>query len=323
MAPNNRNLVAARATSSESQYGVMEFMRDFPDDKTCLEWLWKRLYATSHDGKEALCKKCGEARSFHRIEKRPVYSCAVCGAHISPLAGTIFHKSSTPLHKWFYGIFLMSQTRCGISAKQLERELGVTYKTAWRMFNRIRKLLQDDTADLPLAGTVEMDEFYYGGRRRRSKGTRYSNKTPIFGMAERGGRVVAVTLDKANKAKVYPEIQKRVLPSATVYTDESNLYNDLKWRQRHHGRVKHSLEVYVAGDVHTQTIEGFWSLLSRGISGVYHSVSSKYLQDYLIEYAYRYNHREDSKPMFHGLLENVRRDDQVRHRLRLSDGSPS
>ncbi|MGI8707705.1 MAG: IS1595 family transposase [Actinomycetota bacterium] len=324
MAPNNRNKTAARAPSSESQYGVMEFMRDFPDDRTCLDWLWRHLY--SSDGTSAICPKCRTSRTFHRVMSRPSYSCAVCGHHIHPTAGTIFHKSSTPLNKWFYAIFLMSSTRCGISAKQLERELGVTYKTAWRIFNRVRKLLQDPDDDLPLRGHVEIDEFFHGGRRRSS--ARWKNKTPVLGMVERGGRVVATTMEHANKATIYPHIQRRVLPSATIYTDEAGYYDSL---HKHHGythkRIKHALEIYVAGDTHTNTIEGFWSLLARGIAGVYHSVSAKYLQDYLNEYSYRYNHRDDSKPMFQGLLENVRRDDLDRYGFRpdpgLASGMPS
>jgi transposase len=306
----------------------MEFMRDFPDDATCLDWLWRSLYAVyENDPSLAFCPKCQKQRKFHRVQSRPSYSCASCGHHIHPTAGTIFHKSSTPLHKWFYAVFQMSSTRCGISAKQLERELGVTYKTAWRMFNRIRKLLQDDTDDSPLTGHVEMDETWMGGRYRGGALRRYTNKTPVFGMVERGGRVVATTVDNVSKATLYPHITKRVLSSATIYTDEATYYKDLRSRGYDHKRIQHSLEIYVAGDTHTNTIEGFWSLLKRGISGVYHSVSAKYLQDYLNEYAYRYNHREDAKPMFLGLIESVRRDDLVRFDLpsrpRLADETPS
>lgn len=322
MPPVKRNERAHRAQSSDSQYTVMEFMRDFPDDATCLDWLWRHLY--SPDGKEAICPKCNQARQFHRVQSRPSYSCARCGHHIHPTAGTIFHKSSTPLDKWFYAVFLMSQTRCGISAKQLERELGVTYKTAWRMFNKIRQLLKDDEPDLPLRGTVEMDETWVGGRYRGGALRRYRNKTPVFGMVERGGRVVAVTVDKVDKARLYPHIQKRVLPSATIYTDEASYYRDLHKRGYDHKRIQHSLEIYVAGDVHTNTMEGFWSLLKRGISGVYHSVSAKYLQSYLDEYSWRYNHRDDAKPMFQSLLENVERPRRVdRFGFRLADEKPS
>src|SRR5207245_11600643 len=131
--------------------------REYPDDATCLDWLWRQNH--SPDGEHAECPKCGQERKFHRVASRPSYSCDTCGHHIHPTAGTIFHKSSTSLHLWFHAVFLMAQTRCGISAKQLERDLGVTYKTAWRMFRQIRSMLTQ--ADEQLSGKVEMDETYY------------------------------------------------------------------------------------------------------------------------------------------------------------------
>ncbi|MBA3290295.1 MAG: IS1595 family transposase, partial [Actinobacteria bacterium] len=126
MPPVNRNQ-PKRADSSESTYSLMEFMRDFPDDATCLDWLWRTRY--SEDGVHADCDKCATVRTFHRVQSRPLYSCAKCGKAIHPTAGTVYHKSSTSLHLWFYAMYLITSTRCGISAKQLERELGVTYKT--------------------------------------------------------------------------------------------------------------------------------------------------------------------------------------------------
>ncbi len=165
MPPVGRNN-PKRASSSESTYTVMDFMDDFPDDAACLNWLWRHLY--SEDGQHAECPKCGRVRRFHRVASRPSYSCDSCGQHIHPTAGTIFHKSSTSLRHWFHAVFLMASTRCGISAKQLERELGVTYKTAWRMFHRIRELLLDDGE--PLSGEVEADETYMGGRSKGRTG---------------------------------------------------------------------------------------------------------------------------------------------------------
>jgi transposase len=125
-----------RGAYSESTYSIMEFMREFPDDRTCLDWLWQQRY--SDDGSHAHCSKCGRERKFHRVTSRPSYSCDTCGLHIHPTAGTIFHRSATSLHLWFYAMYLMTSTRCAVSAKHLERELGVTYKTAWRMANLIR-----------------------------------------------------------------------------------------------------------------------------------------------------------------------------------------
>ena len=152
-----------RAASSESQYSLMEFMRAYPDDQTCLDFLWRNRYAV--DGSHAYCPKCNDERKFHRVKSRPSYSCDTCGRHIHPTAGTIFHKSSTSLHLWFYAIYIMASTRCGVSAKHLERELGVTYKTAWRMANLIRnKLMTVDQRRLH--GYVEVDETSVDARPR-------------------------------------------------------------------------------------------------------------------------------------------------------------
>jgi transposase len=142
-----------RGSASESSYSIMEFLQEFPDDRTCLDWLWRQRY--SQDGEHAHCTKCGQTRKFHRVKSRPSYSCDHCGLHVHPTAGTIFHKSATSLHLWFYAMYLMTSTRCAVSAKHLERELGVTYKTAWRMANRIRNVLMTQDDEPPLSGDVE------------------------------------------------------------------------------------------------------------------------------------------------------------------------
>jgi transposase-like protein len=288
------------------RYTIEDFNRNYPDEDTCLERLKNRRYP---DG--SACEKCGRETKYHRDADRKSYSCQWCGHHVHPTAGTIFHKSTTSLRLWYYAVFLMAQTRCGISAKQLERELGVTYKTAWRMFHQIRKMLTDD--DEQLSGTVEADETYVGGRRRGSKRGRPSkdsHKTPVFGMAERKGgdskgRIVAATVPDTRRKTVMPHIKKKVLPESMVYTDEYTVYDSLNREGYRHDRVHHAQEIYVAGDVHTNTIEGFWSLLKRGMAGVYHSVSACHLQGYLNEYVFRYNHRKDERPMFLTMLSRV------------------
>src|SRR5689334_3610734 len=188
MPPVNRNK-PTRAASSESEYTLMDFMRDFPDDATCLEHLWRTRFAP--DGEHTRCPKCNEVRSFKRYEtsqQRQSWTCTACGHHLHVLAGTIFEKSSTSLHLWFYAMYLMTSTRCGISAKQLERELGVTYKTAWRMANLIRNKLMEQTAEpLDSGNPVEIDETYVGGRRRGTKRGRpgaNSHKVPVLGIVQ-------------------------------------------------------------------------------------------------------------------------------------------
>lgn len=192
MPPVNRNQ-PKRAMSSESQYSLIEFMREFPDDATCLEWLWRNRY--SKDGKHADCPRCKcKNQTFTRYQtaqQRQSWTCNGCGNHLHPTAGSIFHKSSTSLHLWCYAMYLMTSTRCGISAKQLERELGVTYKTAWRMAKLIRqKLMTDDGEPLGRGNGVEADETYVSGKRRGKTGrpgTGDKKKTAVFGMVERKG----------------------------------------------------------------------------------------------------------------------------------------
>lgn len=186
MPPVDRNN-PTRAASSESRYSLMEFNRSFPDDAACLLWLWHNRY--SRNGTHAHCPKCDAERRFERYntsQQRQSWTCTGCGHHLHPTAGTIFHKSSTSLRLWFYAMYLMTSTRCGISAKQLERELGCTYKTAWRMAHLIRHELMGDDGE-PLYGTVEADETYIGGYRRATIG-RGVGKTPVFGMVERKGK---------------------------------------------------------------------------------------------------------------------------------------
>jgi len=314
MSAVNRNN-PKRAKSSDSTYTIMDFMRDYPDDATCLDYLWRKLH--SEDGETANCPKCGKARKFHRVKSRPSYSCDTCGHHIHPTAGTIFHKSSTSLHLWFHAVFLMAQTRCGISAKQLERELGVTYKTAWRMFNKIRSMLTQ--GDDPLSGEVEIDETFIGGKPRKGQirtdaGSKArmqdvraftENKAKVMGAVERGGRLSATIVPDRKASTLVPATKARVLPASVVYTDEFKSYRTLEREGYIHRRVNHSERVYVDGDVHTQTIEGFWALLKNGLIGVYHGVSTQHLQSYLDEYVWRYNHRDDPRPMFLTILDQV------------------
>src|SRR5215212_11383984 len=208
-----------RSTASESPITYFEFVKRYPDDAACLDYLVRQLYP---DG--IYCPTCQRVTKHHREKARPSYSCQFCGHREHPMVGTIFENSATSLRLWFYGIYLMSSTRCGISAKQLERELGVTYKTAWRMFHKIRSLLEQ--GDGMFGGTVEADEMYVGGRRRdtpRGRPGKDSHKTAVFGMAqrktdERKGQVAATVVGDTKRATVLPHVKKKVLPESMVYT---------------------------------------------------------------------------------------------------------
>jgi len=292
------------------RFPLKAFQAKFPDDATCLEWLKNHLYP---DGIH--CENCKRVTKHHRVVSRPSYSCDNCGHHVHPTAGTIFHKSPTPLTTWFYAIYLMSATRCGISAKQIERETGVTYKTAWRMFKQIRSMLAENE---PIGGKgrgVEMDEAYFGGRRKNGGGRRLRTdkgeqyKTVVVGMAEHKGRIVATVAPDAKSATLLTTAREFVLPKSTVFTDEYQCYDGMSRMTENyqHKRINHSEKVYVVGDIHTNTVEGFWSLVKNGLRGVYHSVGHHYLQTYLNEYTFRYNRRFDTQPMFLSFIKQVRK----------------
>src|SRR5438552_13640724 len=221
MAKTKRN-APKNASSSDATTTVFDFEARFPDDAACLEELVGMLYPGG-----IYCPKCGKVTKHHRVKSRPAYACQFCGRHEYPMKGTIFEGSSTSLKLWFYGMYLMASTRCGISAKQLEREIGVSYPTAHRMFKQIRSLL--DQGDALLGGQVEMDEAWIGGQAKwkhvgkRGHDKAFSAKTPVFGMAQRGqngskGKVVARVVEAASGTSIMPQIKTRVLPASTVFT---------------------------------------------------------------------------------------------------------
>jgi transposase len=281
-----------------NKFTINDFNEQFPNEDACLDWIRHKLYP-----QKIYCVKCRKTTKHHRIRNKRVYGCDYCGHQISPTANTIFHHSATPLRTWFYAIYLMSSTRCGISAKQIQRETGVTYKTAWRMFTQIRTLLQEDGSKL--TGEVEVDETYVGGKRPGKRGRGAEGKSKVVGAVERNGKVIAQVVPDVKRHTLVPFMVNKVDKDAILYTDTFPSYDHMRRFGYTHLRIAHEAKEYARGRVHTNSIEGFWSLLKRGIGGVYHSVSEKYLQSYINEYGFRYNHRKDNKPMFACFLNQI------------------
>jgi len=284
-----------------AKFTIKQFNKQFPDDDACLDFIFKARYPNG-----VFCPKCQKVTKHYKRSGMKFYSCEFCGMGVAPLSGTIFHKSETSLRSWFYAMFLMSSTRCGISAKQLERELGVTYKTAWRMFKQIRSLMGEDFK--PMKGEIEADETYIGGKHSGPPGRGAAGKTPVAGLVHRDeGHVVSKVVPDVKTRTLMPIIWDHVPRDIqnTIYTDELASYNLVQKLGYTHKRVTHGRGEYARGKTHVNTIEGFWSLAKRGINGVYHAVSPKYLQTYLNEYGFRYNHRNSGNPMFDLLLNQV------------------
>lgn len=263
------------------RYTFKQFKTEYPDDRACLLSVLENRYGDT-------CPRCGVIGvKFHPIKGRKSFVCSECDKHISPLADTIFRKSETSLWNWFYAIYLFSVSKNGVSAKELERHLGVTYKTAWRMAKQIRSLMAEENKD-KLSGIVEADEVYIGGH--NDKIERYYNKTAVMGAVERDGRAVAIASPSARQAIVTDMLMKNVEAGSKLMTDESRLYHKVK-SSFVHSTVKHMQKEYVRGEVHTNTIEGFWGNMKNSITGTYHMVSPKYMQSYVDEFIFRYNYR--------------------------------
>jgi transposase len=287
----------------EGKFTISQFLRRFPNDEACLEEIKQLRFPAG-----ITCPKCEAITNFYKIKGRTAYSCSLCGTHVFPLAGTIFDKTTTSLRLWFYAIYLMAQTRAGISAKQLQRELGVTYKTAWRMFKQIR-MLMDNSKGTPLTGIVEIDETFIGGkgqnkRGRWTQGVEGEQKEVLMGMVERKGKVYLKHVQNTGKWTLLKQIKENVSPEARVITDEFSSYVQLPKYGYAHDFVNHK-STYVVDDIHTNNIENVWSNFKRGVRGVYRNVSKKYLQAYADEYAFRYSNRASGGRMFDLILAQI------------------
>lgn len=279
-----------------------DFQKLYPDDASCLQ----KLMEVNYGGTEIVCPGCAKDTKFHPLAKRRAYVCQHCGHHVYPAAGTIFHKSATPLSTWFFVMYLMTSTRHGVAAKEVERQTGVTYKTAWRMCHELRKLMATADFQGPLGGDgkhVEMDETLVGGkqtqRARRAKG---SNKTMLFGIVERDGKLRAGPVPNAWLTTIEGVVRKNVQPGTVVSTDDWQGYNDLPLLGLTHGRVNHSAKEYVNGIHHTNTIEGHWGHFKRAVRGTHVHISGKHMWKYVAEFSYRRNFRYSHQAMFDRLV---------------------
>jgi transposase len=275
---------------------VQEFFKQFSTDDACLAHLMKIRF-----GENVACSKCGEIGKFRKLSNMPAYTCN-CGHHIHPMVGTPFEKSRTPLQKWFYAMYLFTTSRHGVPAKELQRQLSVTYKCAWRMGHEIRKYLGKVDGDDSLSGHVEIDETYVGGKHPGKRGRGADGKTIVMGMLERGGDVMTKIVPNVRKNTLQPIIIENVIQDSSISTDELLSYKNLAVYGYDHGTVNHGAGEYVREARHVNSIEGFWSQLKRAIRGTHVHVSPKHLDKYLAEFEYRYNMRKNPEFMFFRLL---------------------
>jgi transposase-like protein len=240
------------------------------------------------------CPRC-QSKSISRIKERKQFDCDSCRYQFSATAGTIFHDSHLPLPKWFLAIFLMSESKKGISALQLKRTLRVSYKTAWYLCHRIREAMKDGKPRL-LTGTVEVDETYIGGKRRGVGSGRISrNKRMVLGAVQRGGHIRMAHADHDTKPILHKFIHDNVSKSAkSIYTDGHLSYRGLKGTKATHEWVDHRGNEWVRGDVSTNQVEGAFGLFKRSLVGAFHQVSVKHLDRYLDEFEFRYNNRKNA-----------------------------
>src|SRR5580698_8055814 len=277
---------------------VGEFFARFPDDAACLSHIMEVRYGIRHT-----CTACKVYGTFHKLAERRAFSCAHCGHHVYPTAGTVFQDTRTPLRVWFYAVYLFVVTRHGVSGKELERALGVTYKTAYRMGMQIRKLMAKADGFEMLKGHIESDETYIGGPRPRAQ--KMSNKTVIQGLKQRGGRVHAETIPNAKTDSLRNVVLRNVERGSRVTTDEHKGYTLLKRDGYQHDFVNHTRHEYVRDDIHTNSIESFWRLFKNSIRSTHIHVSGEYMNVYLKEFTFRSNHRQMANAMFDLLILSV------------------
>lgn len=290
------------------KYTIDQFKEQFPDDDACLEYLFKQNY-----GELTGCPKCSVESKFSKITNRRAYQCPICSNQIYPTANTVFHKSSTPLRYWFYAIYLFTTTRNGVAAKELERQLNVSYKTALRMAHQIKILMMDTNPD-KLRGVVSIDETYLGmlGKNMHKSKNRISdksqtNKTGVMTLIEKDGRMLAKVLKVETPNLPLAEIvEQYVDENAIVVTDGASPYKNLSDSFKKHVAVDHNLKQYVKDGYTTNVNENYNSALKRMIKGTHIHVSPKHLPKYVAENTFRYTNRNEPEKMLHKILSNAK-----------------
>ncbi len=282
--------------AKESKYSISDLRRDFPDDSACLDLVFETLHS----------RDCSCGGTYKRISGRRQYQCGRCRFQIAPASTTIFHKSDTPLSLWFHAIFIFANAKSGISAKEMERQLGVTYKCAWRILSLIRKALTQDGGKLK--GDVEIDTGYLGGKGNAGRNNErlsdvMAKKSVVTVAVERGGRIRAEVLPDATSKTMTDFINRNVEEGidTNILTDNSKVY----WKSdRRFVRfsVDHGKGEYVRGDVHINAVEAFFAHLKRSISGTYKVISRQHLQAYLDAFVFHYNNRHNDRERFAVLL---------------------
>lgn len=274
-----------------------EFKKLYPNDGVCLSKLF-----TLRFGHLKECPACNSPAEFRRVRTRKCYHCVHCYLQLYPMQGTFFENTHMPLTDWFYIMHLFTTTRNGVAAKEIERAIGCTYKTAFRICHQVRKLMEGLSPE-KLSGFVEIDETFNTNGSEKN-GTR--QESTIFGMVERSGNVKAFKVGNIQRETLFPIIEKHVEIRSKVSTDENAVYNTIDSELKmQHGTVKHSAEEYKRGWITTNTIEGYFSQIKRAIYGTYLHVSDKYIENYVSECTFRYNNRKQQEMMFELMIANV------------------
>lgn len=282
------------------QTNVRQFFQQFPTDEACLEHLFNVRFGQGHE-----CPKCERSAKWYRLKSEQAFSCQWCGHHIHPMVGSIFEKSRTPLQLWFYAIFLFTTSKHGVSGKELQRQLGVTYKTAWRMAALIREHMAAVDGEDPIGGegkVVEVDETFVGGKTTGMDWRK--RKTVVMGMIERDGDAMLKVVPDQSRWSLIPQITENVKDGSEVHTDELRAYQKAIPVDRYtHKTVNHSEGEYAKPDgTSTNQIESFFNHLKKSIAGTHTSVSPKHLQRYVKEFEYRFNRRMRPEAMLSELL---------------------